>query len=300
MNAQEKHEYIDENETIVVIKDETHPLYIVKGERNFLIDSGLTAKAKKYREGISGVLGEEQIDTLLLTHSHFDHVGCASYFQAIYNFEITGSEETVELLKKTDIMEMIDFQNQQLKEEHGDTSDTECGMLKNLDKVERGEKIKISGDRYFEVIAAPGHSGCSIAYLLLPDRILFPGDSAGMMEENGKKRPVFFGDYNDYETTLQQFAEMEPEVVAFSHARPIKGRDELMRYFSDSLAEARKLKEFLLAELMKSRPLIQIAEEFVSREFGTGSVMGDRDAYTMHIAAMANTLKRDFLKTNIY
>jgi hypothetical protein len=128
--------------------------------------------------------------------------------------------------------------------------------------------------------------------------VLFPGDSAGMMEKNGKKRPVFFTGYKDYEKTLQKFAEIEPEAVAFSHALYIKGKDKVKKYFNDSLGEARKLKEEILSGLMKSLPEMKIAEEIALRGFTPDSVMGKREYNAMYIATMVKTIKREFLATN--
>ena len=49
--------------------------YLYKGEKNVLIDCGLSCTAKKLLEIL-----EENIDAVLITHGHFDHVGgCPSF-----------------------------------------------------------------------------------------------------------------------------------------------------------------------------------------------------------------------------
>lgn len=298
MNQQEEYEYIDEHQAVIRINDDSHPLYIVKGEQTFLIDSGLTAKAKKYAAVLSECVPDGKIDTLLLTHSHYDHVGACAYLQDIYNFNVLGSRDTVGLLDNPDIIEMIDYQNQEMMELFTDAADIKCEMPKNLGKVAEGEKIKVSADRFFEVIAAPGHSHCSLSYLLLPDRILFPGDSAGMMEKDGRKRPVFFSGFKDYENTLRRLAGSEPGILAFAHARYIKGNDRIKDYFKDSLDEARKLKDKILTALMKSRDMMEIVNNIVSQEYTPDSVFGRRDACIMHFMAMAKIINREFITAN--
>ncbi len=298
MNHEEKYEYIDENKSVIRINDDTHPLYIVKGEKTFLIDSGITAKAKEYAAAITECLRDGNIDTLLLTHSHYDHVGACSYLQDIYKFNVIGSRDTAGLLDNPDIIEMIDFQNRELKELFTDQPDIKCEMPKTLDKVKEGEKISVSAGRFFEVVASPGHSYCSLSYLLLPDKILFPGDSAGMMEKNGRKRPIFFSGFKDYENTLLGLAGLEPEVLAFAHAHYVKGKDRVREYFKDSLAEARKLKDRTLSALMRSGDMMGIVNDLVSGEYIPNSVLGNRDAYIMHFMTMVKVIKREFIRAN--
>jgi len=298
MNKQETYEYIDEHKTVIRINDDSHPLYIIKGEKTFLIDSGLTVKAEKYAAALSECVPDGKIDTLLLTHSHYDHVGACAYLQDIFKFNILGSRDTLGLLENPDIIEMIDFQNREVKELISDPSDIKCEMPKNLEELAEGEKIKVSADRFIEVIAAPGHSHCSLSYLLLPDRVLFPGDSAGMMEKDGRKRPVFFSGFKDYENTLRRLAGIEPEILAFAHARHIKGKDKVKDYFKESLDEARKLKDKILSALMKSRDMMGIVNNIVSGEYTPDSVFGRREACIMHFMAMAKIIDREFITAN--
>jgi 2-aminobenzoylacetyl-CoA thioesterase len=281
----------------VLLKDETHPLYLVKGEKILLIDGGITAKAQKYHKAIAETFPDIRIDTLLLTHSHYDHIGACSFLQGIYNFNIAGSLETVELLKNPDMIEMIDYQNQGLKEVFADHSAIRCEPLTNLAGLGNGDKIEVSPGRFIEVISCPGHSSCSLSFLLHPDRVLFPGDSAGMMEKKGKKRAVFFSGFKEYENTLLKLAALEPQTLAFAHAHYIEGKDNVKTYFEESLEEARKLKDRFLYDLMKGRNRIEIAENFLETEYIPDSIMGTRDSYMMHLMAMADIIKKEFIKT---
>ena len=298
MKEQETYEYIDEQQTVIRINDDTHPLYLIKGEKTFLIDSGLSAKAKKYAAALSECVEDGKIDTLLLTHSHYDHVGACSYLQDIYKFNVLGSRDTAGLLNSSDIIEMIDFQNQEMKDLFSDSSDIQCKMPERLRTAAEGEKINVSADRYFEVIAAPGHSRCSLAYLLLPDRILFPGDSAGMMEKSGRKRPVFFSGFRDYENTLLRLAGTKSVMLAFAHTGYIKGKDRVKDYFDDSLDEARKLKDRIRSALMKSRDMMGIVNDILSQEYIPNSVLGSRENYMMHFLAMSKIIDREFMTAN--
>ncbi|UCH97001.1 MAG: MBL fold metallo-hydrolase, partial [Candidatus Aminicenantes bacterium] len=179
------------NEQVIVIYDKLFPLYIVKGEKNFLIDSGVTAKAEEFYAKINRALAEtgsrenRGIQSLLLTHTHFDHVGAASYLQGKYGFDVMCSHRGAQLLQKSKLVGIMNRLNQEYKEMVKVFSDTSFEKLENLDVVSGGDKIRVDERSYFEVIDTPGHTKCSVAYLLQPWRVLFPGDSVGLMNPDG-------------------------------------------------------------------------------------------------------------------
>lgn len=57
-------------------------VYLIKGTvKNILIDTGLPANFENLKESLSDVgLRPDDIDLIVLTHEHWDHVGAASFF----------------------------------------------------------------------------------------------------------------------------------------------------------------------------------------------------------------------------
>jgi glyoxylase-like metal-dependent hydrolase (beta-lactamase superfamily II) len=298
MTLQKKFEYLDENEKVIVLNDEMYPLYIVKGDKNYLIDCGVTARAKEFHRKIDEALKGDKIDIVLITHSHYDHVGALSYLQGIYDFKIAASYDAVELLRNPDIVEMIDHQNQEMKEQFNDFSSTKFEELKNIGGVGNGERIQVSEGRYFEVISTPGHSPCAISYLLYPEKILFPGDAAGMMEKSGKMRPVFFSGYREYESTLAKLSKMDIDALAFSHAVYIKGKDNVKEYIRKALDDTYKLKDWILFNLMKSRDTMEIVEDYLEKEYIPDSVMGTRESFLMNMRTLVKVIDRELISAN--
>ncbi|MCP5104729.1 MAG: hypothetical protein GY950_15195 [bacterium] len=47
-----EYELIGNRKQVILLHDKLFPLYIVKGEKNFLIDSGVTSRAGAFRERI--------------------------------------------------------------------------------------------------------------------------------------------------------------------------------------------------------------------------------------------------------
>ena len=291
---QRKYESINKN--VIVLYDEMFPLYIVKGEKNFLIDCSITARAIGIHKTISKILKGEKIDSVLLTHSHYDHTGACSYLQNIYNFDIYGSYKTVELLKKEKVIDFIDKMNQDFKKLLKDNSKTKCDMLKNLKSVKQGDRIKIDNSSYFEILDTPGHTKCSISFLLQPDKILFPGDSVGVIERNGNIKPLFLSSYKEYEKSLNKLIKIEPNILAFCHNKYIKGKDKIKNFLELSLKSTKELKDEILKKLKKDRDFDKIAQEIFKKEFSMPFVMGPHKAIMINLKAMVISVYKEFVE----
>ena len=56
MIKQNIYDFIDDQETVIVIHDDVFPIYIIKGDKNFLVDTGTTAKAINFHTKCNGII----------------------------------------------------------------------------------------------------------------------------------------------------------------------------------------------------------------------------------------------------
>jgi len=291
-------EFIDNHHAIQphisVVGDHSHPLYIVTGNKNILIDAGVLPKATMFAHGIETALDGTKPDTLLVTHSHFDHVGCAHLFQQRFGFKIHCSAMAREILQNEDMAEMIDLRNQELKDKSRDYSNSAFAPLHDIHSVQEGDRIDIGDGRYFDVLAVPGHSDCAMAYLLQPDKILFAGDAAGMLDHNGYVWPVFFTRYSAYEQSLQKMAALDLEGLACGHADFMSGKETIGRFFTESLAETRRTKMEILGKLHRAMDHMEIAESIKEKRFIPNCVLGEGDELLTNIYALVRAVNNEF------
>ena len=279
---------------VLLFHNKTFPLYMIKGEKNFLIDAGVTTLATTFVEDIKSILGEQKLDTLLLTHSHWDHTGAASILQETFNFDVKGSQRAVDLLQKPKVIKFINRLNQDYKDQLGDESDAAFTLLKDLSPVKEGDRIEVSDGRFIEVFETPGHTQCSASYLLHPEKILFPGDAAGVVETDGSVKPLFLSSYKNYEDSLEKLINIEAEVLAFPHNRYLRGKDVVADYLARSLERTQQTKDEILAMLSKTDDYDVIAEELMRKEFPKPTLLGPREALMINFKAMANAVNREF------
>jgi glyoxylase-like metal-dependent hydrolase (beta-lactamase superfamily II) len=298
MVKKRKYEFITNK--VGVLYDDQFPLYIVLGDRNFLIDSGAATIAPDALTHINDFLAgadpsnEKKIDTLLLTHSHWDHTGGAFYLQQKYGFNVIGSHRAAELLGMSKVIEVIDRMNREYKELIQSPHDIPFAGLQNIQPIKAGDTIRVDAESYFEVLETPGHTKCSISYYLLPGKILFPGDAVGLIDRFGSIRPVFFSSYIQYRNSLQKLADLDVELVAFPHNKFISGKENVKKLFSDSIDHAQSVKDHILQLLHKEPDPGRVAADIGSQDFAQTTFIGSRQSLLENIEAMVKITAREF------
>lgn len=301
MAAIKEFETFGSHAQVLRVNDNLFPLYIVKGEKNFLIDSGVTARAKVFHERIEKALEEngpsgyqrQSIDTLLLTHTHWDHTGAAYYLQQIYGFNVIASRRGAELLEKQKVVGFINRLNQEYKTMLKEVSDTRFDRLDKIEAVSAGDTIRVDAENYFEVIETPGHTKCAVSYLLRPDNVLFMGDSAGLLEKDGSIKPIFLSSYSEYEDSLRKLMALEVEAMAFPHNRFLTGKDKVKKYLHDSMTRTQEVKEHILKILKDQKDITKIAETLYEQEFPITSIMGPKEAMMINLEAMVKAVAHE-------
>ncbi len=291
------YEFITNN--VIVLYDDMFPLYIVTGEKNLLIDSGAAVKAPEVVARINKILsgsstaGNGKIDTLLLTHSHWDHTGAAFYLQQKYGFDVIASQRTAALLQKRKVVALIDRLNRGYKELIKSTVDIPFDFPKNLQAVKEGDNIRADSANVFTVFETPGHTRCSIAFLLRPGKVLFPGDAVGLIDDKGRIRPLFFSNYAQYENSLKKLINLDAEILAFSHNKFIKGKDKVKKHLENSLEQARGVKDLMLEFLKKEQDTAKIAGAIYEKEFSHTTFIGSSETLMENIEVMVKIVARE-------
>lgn len=286
-------------DNVIVLYDNMFPLYIVTGEKNCLIDSGTAVQAPAVHERIDRVLaaanpaGNRKIDTLLLTHSHWDHTGAAYYLQQEYGFDVMASQRTVDLLQKRKVIDMINRMNRGYRELVKAGSDIRFDYLRDLQAVKEGDTIPIDSGSYFEVFESPGHTKCSVVFLMQPGRILFTGDALGLIDDKGRIRPLFFSNYSQYEDSLKKLARLDAEVLAFPHNKFITGKERIKKHLDDALAQTQEVRDLILTFLKAEQDYAEIAAAIYEQEFADTTFIGSRETLMDNIEVMVKIISRE-------
>ena len=163
----------------------------------------------------------DNIDKIILSHAHPDHIGGLKYFS---DYELIATEDTIKLFQKSNIRDLV-FQN----------------MLPKTKKVRYVEKYKdnnflkkyfkevydILGDGSIIGVRLDGHSKGQMGIYIPDFNILFAADSSWGNEfiekiEKMKKIPQFIqNNFDEYKDTIKRIKKLKkdyPEIkIVFSH-----------------------------------------------------------------------------------
>ena len=281
---------------VFVLHDPMFPLYLIKGTKNILLDCSILARTAEIEAGLVAILGDEKIDTVLLTHSHYDHTGALAYLQARHHFNIYASQRTKEILENPKAIEFIDRLNQEFKRILNRNDSLHVTMPENMNAVHEGDRIAVGKDQWLQVYETPGHTRCSLSFLLLPENILFPGDAAGVMEKNKTIKPLFLIGFSQYLASLEKLSKLNADILALPHNQAIKGRKNVETFFSRSIQETHKLKAILLRELQNSNDFEAIAKKIFAQEYPLPTLDGPQEALLINLTAMIKSIYHEFVK----
>lgn len=206
--------------------------YLYSGEKTILIETGLTCTAGRLLEEF-----EEDVDAIVITHAHFDHItGLSVLLEQYPEAEVAGHAGIAKLLEKEKV----------LNSWFSDDSEV-CG--EGYD----GEKLRIDtflkeGDVFheLEVYEVPGHSPDSIALYHRGENVLLVSDSLGYFTSSGRVVPLFFYNYEQYLRSMDRIAEFRPNILGVGHVNYFTGKrcDEAIRRAREEAIR--------LAEMVKS------------------------------------------------
>jgi glyoxylase-like metal-dependent hydrolase (beta-lactamase superfamily II) len=281
---------------VAALHDPMFPLYVIRGGQNLLVDCGILAKAGEIEKRLDALLGNEKIHMVLLTHSHYDHTGACSVLQDKYGFEIVSSQRTKEILEDDKAVAFIDDLNQKFKNILNDRSNSVFKKPRDIRSIGESDAIRLPSGQEIEIFTTPGHTRCSISFFLKPENILFPGDAAGILEKNGKIKPLFLSSYTQYERSLKKLLAIKADVLALPHNSAVEGEKRVGEFLAESLAEAQWLKDHIAGWLDKTNDFSLIAEKLLEQEYFSPTIMGPREALLINVTAMVKSVFYEVVK----
>ena len=198
-------------------------LYLIRiGDHGALVDAGCEHNPDRLLENIASCgLLTEQIEYLLITHCHIDHVGGAMAIRELTGCRTVAHERDAVFLETGDnAVTAADWYGKRV---------TPCPVDCKL----RGDQAEIIlAGRRIEAIHTPGHSPGSLVYLVESDgnRVLFAQDVHGPLH------PILRSDQNDYIASLKRIIAMDADILCEGHFGIYRGKEKVRRFLESFMS----------------------------------------------------------------
>lgn len=158
---------------INVCGDSSNATWLIKGDNgNVLYEAGMAYSAGKMIENIKKELNGDPLHAVILSHSHYDHVAGLPFVRMEWpNAVVYGSEYAAKILEKSSVRETMKRLSSDAAKGAGmELPPYEDSLIKIDRTVKEGDIIRL-GDTKIRVFETPGHTKCSVSYLVNDDAV---------------------------------------------------------------------------------------------------------------------------------
>ena len=281
------------HERITAIPNSWYPTYIVQGDRkNMMIDAGVNLLAPRYLALIKDILGDaDRLDYLFLTHSHYDHIGSASYLKRrVPDLQIGAHERLAGLLEKQSVLDMMNRlsgNHVELLKYNAEGEDLTLRPFATDVLLKQGDAFNLGG-LTCRVYETPGHTKDSVSFYFPEIKALFPGEAAGVLQgETGREMQVeFLTSFRDYIDSLNLMIALKPEMICLAHGWVLT-QEDAADFLEYSLTETFKFRELIERYLSAAEGDVEKAiRDMAHAEYDVkGGIFQERVAYLTNLSA---------------
>jgi len=274
------------------------PAFLYSGKIPVMFDPGVSAFGPLYYRKLLPMVHVHSHQLLiLLTHSHFDHCGAASYLLKKFpKAKIGASVRAAEVLRKPNAIALIRRFNAEYEGKMADELKGEDTIFSEIAvdlQFKEGDSVEVGDGIRFQVLETPGHTRDCVSYFCSDSRVLVAGEAAGV-PEGDFIHSVFLSNYEEYVNSIGKLLTLNAEALCIAHVGIITGGKEISEYLKVSLTAARKYRakiERYLGEFNGDRD--KVVNAIVAEEYDSQSQhIVNRNPFIMNLHAKVNAIEK--------
>lgn len=219
---------------------------IVGDQKTALVDCGMAYCASRLIHNIKDILANRPLDYILLSHSHYDHIGAIPFLRAEWpELKVCGAEHDQNILKRYNALKAIrelSFQAAKIYSE-GLIEDYNDDLMKIDIVIAEGDHIDL-GQSTIQILETPGHTRCTLSFLINHE-ILFVSESCGVLSRSGKVYPGFLVNYSQTIKSIKTCQALHPKFIYSPHYGLIN-LNYMPSYWQNCIEAAEKSRYFIL------------------------------------------------------
>ncbi|MDD2190234.1 MAG: MBL fold metallo-hydrolase [Eubacteriales bacterium] len=271
---------------------------LIKGsEKTALIDCGMACFGNKLVDNVKKELGDRMLDYVILSHTHYDHIGALPYIRKAWPDLISfGAVYGKKVLKKKSALRRIEDMSESAWVYYLNLESKPLVLMDGMriDQAVSENDVISLGEETLTVFETPGHTACSLTYLLNPYQILFTSESTGVYIGKGQIITGLLKSYRETVKSIEKCRRIKLKHIISPHYGLIP-EDEVKSYWDYAEASSEQHKYFVLEKIKSGESLGEIMEEY-KKEFW-GNLIAEvqpKEAFLENAYHMIKNLKREF------
>ncbi|MGI6257359.1 MAG: MBL fold metallo-hydrolase [Anaerovoracaceae bacterium] len=238
---------------------------ITGSEKTALYDCGMAYCGDRLVMNIEARLGGRDLDYILLSHTHYDHVGALPYVRRRWpNAVVYAAEHGKRVLERPGALKVIGSLGATAAKEYTNgkmESVLTEGLAVHI-SLKDGDELSL-GDKRILALETKGHTDCSMTYIIQPGSIMITSESTGVLERKGMLHTAILKSYDDAMASLKKCREYDPKIIISPHfgvVPPFYNR-EYWRLFEQTAREEKEYVDGLWKENLSMEEMLEKYKE---------------------------------------
>ncbi|MBR6472515.1 MAG: MBL fold metallo-hydrolase [Firmicutes bacterium] len=215
--------------------------YLILGsDKTALFDCGMACFSRELICNIHEVLDPlgRKPDYILMSHSHYDHIGALPYILREWpEARVCGAAKCAKVFCSEEAKATIEELGNTARNVYGcDCPPVTAEGLRIDIILEDGDEISL-GDETVRFYETKGHTDCSAAYMILPQKILFASESASQLGGPGDISTSCLKSFEQSIRSAEKMAALGAEYIICMHYGVIP-QSYNEQFFTDYIEEA--------------------------------------------------------------
>ena len=236
-------------------------LYLGNGS-TVLHDLGMACFNKELIENLETALDGRPLDFILISHTHYDHMGALPYVLKRWPAAtVCGCEKTASVFGRPGAIKMIVSMGQSAAEFYGkDPSEVTAEGIRVDLIMKDGDTIDLGGGETLVAYETKGHTDCSMSYFIEPCGLLFASESTGVLESETVMHTSVLKSFEDSFVAAKRLKNLPIKCLVVPHYG-VASNEITNKFFDWYIEEALREKELIEGCISRGLSLEETFEE---------------------------------------
>ena len=194
-------------------------LLVVGTEKTALMDCSMAYCGEHLVKKIKDKLGDRPLDYFFASHTHYDHIGALPYLRKEWpNLICIGAEHGQKVLQREGAIKGIKKLGDEAAKMYTNGKMTSVSVEGlSIDKVVHDGDVIDLGGKQIVTLETPGHTRCSLTFVVEPAGIMMASESVGVLERRGVCHPAVLQSFEDGIKSIEKCRDYNPKRIIISH-----------------------------------------------------------------------------------